>query len=90
MNALYSATAATGSPQHTTVRPTRYFAVTYFDGDAALGCGRQSVFRSKRLNRAKRIARSNMPPDADRMELVEINAGDFQARREAHRCHSDQ
>jgi hypothetical protein len=64
-------------------RPVRYFAVTYFDGDEVLSGGRQSVFRSKRLCRAKGIARSNMPPDADRLELVEINGADFAERREA-------
>lgn len=66
-------------------RPVRYFAVTYFDGDETLSDGRQSVFRSKRLCRAKRIARSNMPPDADRMELIEINGAKFDERREAYR-----
>ncbi|OAP41399.1 hypothetical protein AU381_05895 [Sinorhizobium glycinis] len=66
-------------------RPVRYFAVTYFDGEEVLSGGRQSVFRSKRLCRAKRIARSNMPLDADRMELVEINGADFDERREARR-----
>lgn len=71
-------------------RPLRYFAVTYFDGDAVLSDGRQSVFRSKRLYRAKRIARANMPLDADRMELVEINRADFDERREAHRHRSGQ
>lgn len=50
-----------------------------------LGARRQSVFRSKRLTRAKRIARSNMPPDADRMELVEINRAQFDDHREAYR-----
>lgn len=69
-------------------RPVRYFAVTYFDGDETLSGGRQSVFRSKLLCRAKRIARSNMPPDADRMELVEINGADFEERREARRQRS--
>ncbi len=67
MNARSSTAAATGLPQRPTVRPTRCFAVTYFDGNTALGCSRQSVFRSKRLNRAKRIARSTMPDHADRM-----------------------
>ncbi|MBW0369541.1 hypothetical protein [Ensifer adhaerens] len=71
-------------------RPVRYFAVKYFDGDETLSDGRQSVFRSKRLSRAKRIARANMPPDADRMELVEINGADFNERREAHRHRSGQ
>ncbi|MDW9927548.1 hypothetical protein GOB16_12035 [Sinorhizobium meliloti] len=66
-------------------RPVRYFVVTYFDGQDVLGGGRQSVFRSKRLCRAKRIARSNMPPDADRLELVEINGADFERRWEAYR-----
>ncbi|MET4689189.1 hypothetical protein [Sinorhizobium fredii] len=71
-------------------RPVRYFAVTYFDGDETLSGGRQSVFRSKRLCRATRIARSNMPLDADRMELVEINGADFEERREARRQRSGQ
>ncbi|WEX88495.1 hypothetical protein PZN02_000980 [Sinorhizobium garamanticum] len=66
-------------------RPVRYFAVIYFDGQEVLSGGRQSVFRSKRLCRAKRIARSNMPLDADRMELVEINGADFDERRTAYR-----
>lgn len=85
MNATSSIAAATGSPQRPTVRPTRCFAVTYFDGDTALGCGRQSVFRSKRLNRAKRIARSNTPDHADRMELAEISFSAFNRLREAYR-----
>lgn len=71
-------------------RPVRYFAVTYFDGDETLSGGRQSVFRSKRLCRAKRIARSNMPPDADRMELAEIDGADFEERQEARRQRSGQ
>ncbi|MEY9533554.1 hypothetical protein AB7M37_003315 [Sinorhizobium fredii] len=71
-------------------RPVRYFAVTYFDGQEVLSGGRQSVFRSKRLCRAKRIGRSSMPPDADRMELVEINRADFEERREAYRQRSGQ
>lgn len=71
-------------------RPVRYFAVTYFDGHEVLSGGRQSVFRSTRLCRAKRIARSNMPLDADRMELVEINGADFDERREAYRQRSGQ
>jgi hypothetical protein len=62
--------------------------VTYFDGGTILGAGRQSVFRSKRLNRAKRIARSNMPMDADRIELVEINRAEFDDDREAYRQRS--
>ncbi len=70
--------------------PVRYFAVTYFDGDETLSEGRQSVFRSKRLCRAKRIARSNMPPNADRMELAEIDGADFEERREARRQRSGQ
>jgi len=65
-------------------RPVRYFAVTHFDGQEVLSGGRQSVFRSKRLCRAKRIARSNMPLDADRMELAEINGADFDERRETY------
>lgn len=68
--------------------PVRYFAVTYFDGDETLSEGRQSVFRSKRLCRAKRIARSNMPLDAHRMELYEISGADFEERREARRQRS--
>jgi hypothetical protein len=77
MTSPSSSAAATRSPHRPTVRPTRCFAVTYFDGDTALGCSRQSVFRSKRLNRAKRIARSNMPDHADRMELVEVSFSAF-------------
>ncbi|HEV7305113.1 hypothetical protein [Ensifer sp.] len=72
------------SSRNSEYRPVRYFAVTYFDGDETLSDGRQSVFRSKRLCRAKRIARSNMPLNADRMELVEINGADFDELREAH------
>jgi hypothetical protein len=78
-------------PDTTTLKrpqPIRYFAATYFDGDHVLGDRRQSVFRSKRLNRAKRIARSNMPLDADRMKLVEINRAEFDDHREAHRQRS--
>lgn len=71
-------------------RPVRYFAVTYFDGDETVSGGRQSVFRSKRLCRAKRIARSNVPPDADRMEIVEIDGADFEERREARQQRSGQ
>lgn len=67
------------------LRPVRYFAVTYFDGQEVLSGARHSVFRSKRLYRAKRIARSNMPLDADQMELVEINGADFEGRGEASR-----
>ncbi|MDX0701997.1 hypothetical protein GOD03_17315 [Sinorhizobium medicae] len=82
MNAPSSTVAATGPPQRPVVRPTRCFAVTYFDGDTVLHQSRQSVFRSKRLNRAKRIARSNMPDRADRMELVEISFSAFNRWRE--------
>lgn len=71
-------------------RPVRYFAVTYFDGQEVLSGSRQPVFRSKRLCRAKRIARSYMPRDADRMELVEINGADFEERRETYRQRSEQ
>ncbi|MDW9550731.1 hypothetical protein [Sinorhizobium meliloti] len=88
MNAPSSTAAANVSTRHPTVRSVRYFAVTYFDGDYVLGAGRQFVFRSKRLTRAKRIARSNMPMDADRMELVEINWAEFDDHREAYRQRS--
>ncbi|QFI68362.1 hypothetical protein EKH55_3488 [Sinorhizobium alkalisoli] len=64
--------------------------MTYFDGEEVLSGGRQSVFRSKRLYRAKRIARSNMPPEAHRMELVEINGADFEERRETRRQRSSE
>ena len=70
-------TAATPSD-----RPTRYFAVTYFDGDHAMHDGFNRTFRARKMQKAKRIAMSFMPWDADRMEIVEINGHEFQQRRE--------
>lgn len=63
-------------------RSTRYFAATYFDGDHAMHRRFHRTFRAKKMQKAKRIAMSFMPWDADRMEVVEINGHEFQQRRE--------
>jgi len=62
-------------------RTTRYFAVTYFDGDQPMHGSFNRTFRARKMQKAKRIAMSFMPWDADRMEIVEINGYEFQQRR---------
>ena len=77
-----SAAADTVSPSyHLAPGPTRYFAVTYFDGSQAMGDSATRAFRAKKMQRARRIAMSFMPWNADRMEIVEINGNEFEQQR---------
>lgn len=61
--------------------PIRYFAVTYFDGGQAMDDSANRSFRAKKMQRARRIAMSFMPWNADRMEIVEINGHEFEQHR---------
>lgn len=76
MNPLSSATTNPGR-----FRRPRYFAVTYYAGTEALPGGRQHVYRSRKLNRARSIATRNMPSEADTMEFTEISRREFHRRR---------
>lgn len=77
-----SAAADTISPSHHLAPgPTRYFAVTYFDSGQAMDNSTHRTFRAKKMQRARRIAMSFMPWNADRMEIVEINGHEFEQRR---------
>ena len=77
-----SAAAETISPSdHLAPGPTRYFAVTYFDGGQAMDDSANRTFRAKKMQRARRIAMSFMPWNADRMEIVEINGHEFERHR---------
>lgn len=74
--------ADTISPSdHLAPGPTRYFAVTYFDGSRAMDDSANRSFRAKKMQRARRIAMSFMPWNADRMEIVEINGHEFEQHR---------
>ena len=84
MNASTSSTEISTSA-NASERQIRYFVVTYFNGNLAIPEIFTRTFRSRKMQRAKRIAMSFMPRDADHMEIVEINGHEFQQRRAARR-----
>lgn len=83
--AAHTSTDTISPSDHSAPGPTRYFAVTYFDGGQAMDDSAHRSFRAKKMQRARRIAMSFMPWNADRMEIVEINGHEFEQHRAKRR-----